>query len=447
MDVGDYLGTSFGASWRWSKELGEYMRARGLTETVITASNETLGYQLAGGELVPGGLTILALLEHEAVQRLAWVRILVPVWPHERAVSAHWHASGLADSWWNGALSGLRLSEGLSARLEREHPRCGAMARDCLEAAFLAPLPSFQRILLPHVAWLDASRSAGGAAIALHIRSGYADHASFDGPAEGAEATAPQPQPFAASQRRSVHAAQWARLNAAYAPCGPQLQPHGNVSCLTWTEGALRAMSTGGASCAAAASGVVLPLAFHTETGPGGDGALGSLLPCAAYAAASRAPGGADSAWRIFAAGDLPPFFLLANRSEALAGHVGTSEGMLGHVSFSRVCRVRPGAEGGQKDCHSVGADPGGAWSRAWVDWYVLGACDVLLRLGHSTFPDAAGSRRGGGHPLWPQAQLAWGYSVEPSSQERAFRWRLNVLVDEIVNQLEAEGPGARRLT
>lgn len=436
---GDYLGTSFHVSWRWSEDVAARLRARGLAETVVTASNSTLGYQLADGPLLAGGLTLLALLDHAELKPRAWLRIAVPIGAASAAANALWHASGLAGSWWDGALSGRRLNEELAQRLGRDYPSCAAgRPRECLDAAFLAPLPAFQRTLLPHLGRLDAARAGGGAAVALHVRSGYADHVSSGAPSAAAAASAPLPQPFGASQRRAVHAAQWARLNAAYTPCGAQAAPP-NATCLAWSEGALTAIATGGASCAAAASGVALHLSFHTETGESGDGALGSLLPCAAYAAASRAPGGAAAPWLLFAAGDLPPFFLLANRSEALAGHVATSEGLLGHVSFSRVCVVRPGAEAGQKACRATGVDPGGAWTRTMVDWFMLGACDVLLRLGGSSFPGAVGSRRGGGHPFWAQEGLSWAFEVVPKSESRAFNSLLHAIADEIGHQLEAE--------
>ena len=451
MHPGDYVGTQFGASagggahWRWDERLGARMRERGLAETVLELSGESLGFVLrgaggGGGAAVAGGLTVLQLLEDPAVRDQPWVRLVLPDSVTGSASNALWKASGLAGGWWDGLISGRRLSADVEARLENRFPDCPrGLPRACLEATFLAPVPAFQRTLLPYVSRADAARAGGGVVVGLHLRSGYADHA-----ASGPDTTGDPPAtaaPKAEEQLREAHAAHWLRLNAAYAQCGAAPPPPPNV-CLHWSEQALSAMRTGGASCARAGSGAVLAQSFVLETGASGDGALGSLLACAAHSAASRSVGGGAAPWLLFVAGDLPPFFLLANRSAALAGHVATAEGLLGHVSFNRVCSVRPGSPGGGKTCRATGADPGGAWTRTMVDWFVLGGAEALLRVGTSSFPGAVRMRGGGGGDasrLWPQDDAVWAYEVVPHTEGRAFAAGLHAIADEILHALEAE--------
>jgi hypothetical protein len=456
VDPGRYFGAARGAasgggvaSWRWNDTIGAELARRGVSETLLEVDDQALGFiHRASGLRVPGALNLLALLAHPDVAPLPWVRVQLPSGyanaTHMAAANALWAVGGPGiGGVWDGLMTS-RLSDALNTRFApSETPGCLTPARrKCGFAAFLFPLPSFQRELAPYIARLDAARAAGAAAVAVHVRSGYADHVAMPGGVSAAAVTLPAAPP--AGNATTLHAQLWARLNAAYTLCAPD-GGGGDAAapCVAWSAPAAAAIASGGASCGAADAGgaaATAPTAAHFTFGDelSAPGPLSSFLACAASRAlrdsanATTEVASTSPPWLLYVAGDLPPLFLLANASAALSGHVLTAEGELGHVSSSALCRVAPGTS--VRACAPAGEDPGGAWTRAMLDVYMLGACSSLLRLGGSSFPGAALMRV---FTAAPAAPPDWAFSAKPS--EFGFREALAVLADDVTRALEEE--------
>eukprot|EP00965_Chrysotila_dentata_P228410 6196584-Pleurochrysis_carterae.AAC.3 len=130
---------------------------------------------------------------------------------------------------------------------------------------------------------------------------------------------------------------------------------------------------------------------FELSAAEAPDGVLAALVSCAgrlgeALLAAQSPPSPAQSAgadtraWGLLVLSDSPAFPSLAAAHPSLAGRVVTSDGAggLGHSSFSKSCK--PGA-----GC-SFGADPGGAWTRSCVDFYLAGVADGFVRALFTSF-------------------------------------------------------------
>lgn len=131
----------------------------------------------------------------------------------------------------------------------------------------------------------------------------------------------------------------------------------------------------------------VCPAALSADFG---GGFLGAMLECAS--AMARAEGGDD--WLVYVAGDVPHFVALAGAT--LSSHADSAPGALGHVSSNTWC-----SDGA---CAFAPRNPGGAWTRTMIDWFMLGAYNVrMLRAGRSSFPTAINARR-----LWPAEVTEW---------------------------------------
>ena len=76
-----------------------------------------------------------------------------------------------------------------------------------------------------------------------------------------------------------------------------------------------------------------------------------------------------------------------------------SAEGALGHVSSGEVCS---GTANGShiKVCNEHSWNPGGAWTRAMVDAWMLGSVDLLLRFGGTSFVNVVHAR-----VSWPLPQ------------------------------------------
>ncbi|EOD05399.1 hypothetical protein EMIHUDRAFT_448641 [Emiliania huxleyi CCMP1516] len=85
-----------------------------------------------------------------------------------------------------------------------------------------------------------------------------------------------------------------------------------------------------------------------------------------------QGPGAAS--WGLLVLSDAPAVPALAARLPALAGRVvdTAGAGQLGHSSFGRSCSSDRGC--------SRGPDPGGAWTRSLVDFYLAGAADGFVK-------------------------------------------------------------------
>lgn len=437
IDVGEFTGAAFDGGgdvtdWRWSEALAEELRGRGVVETVLELDDAQAGFvETATGLRIPGALDMLALLSHPDVASKPWVRIDIGDSKRRGAADALWQAA-IHKPVWTGFVT-ERLNDAVNARLSNgTSAQCDAHTRRrCIGGTYLRPRPAFQAVLMPHVARLDAARAGGGIAIGVHVRTQYADHAA-DGATQPVRAVAAFSGTVA--ERR---AAQWTALDHLYPPqCrevanASTLDDAGVPMCATWLGPAPTALSSRGGSCVINATNTSKPaFAFGAAEVKPDTGFMTTLLSCAANWAASGGPPTAP--WLLYVAGDLPPLFLLANNSASLAGHVDTAEGKLGHVSFAQVCSVD--AVTGEHVCQEHGADPGGAWTRTMVDWYMLGACEGMMRLGTSSFPGAIFAR-----VFWPVKQEGFAYAIHPRAVEPDFRKGFNLGVDELTAELEAE--------
>ena len=106
-----------------------------------------------------------------------------------------------------------------------------------------------------------------------------------------------------------------------------------------------------------------------------GQGAARGLTRVGAGARRLAAAADASSpAWGLLVLSDSPALPSLASALPALRGLVVTSEGAgrIGHSAFTKSCSASAGCE--------YGADPGGAWTRSVVDFYLAGCVDGLVR-------------------------------------------------------------------
>ena len=120
-------------------------------------------------------------------------------------------------------------------------------------------------------------------------------------------------------------------------------------------------------------------------------GAFSTLVTCAiAMAKGASASSATPRPWAVYIAGDMPPLWLLLMRHPGLRHAVFTAgAGALGHVSSNSVCSS-------DRQCIIAADDPGGAWSRAMVDLWMLGAVDGNVRMGSTSFFGAVGLRTAG---------------------------------------------------
>ena len=365
---GDYLGTRSGAEWRWTAEREAALRSAGVTETVLTLRADFSAFDGPDGLVLPSS-NIATLLRHPRIINLPWLTV--------RAEPEGLRSGSALDT-----MSGWSLPEEIIRQLAALQPAaCDApLALRCLEAAFTEPLPKLQAALEPHLAALDASLAAGGASVGLHLRSGYSDYATRP---DDLFIDEPVPDGFWSSENDGGGGstaplddslpAQWERLERSFVGCKDS-QP--GRYCVVWDAAADAALESRGASCAPEeTSGGQSMLIGNLQAEVGG-GRLAAALSCAVAAAGS----GAARPF-VFVAGDLPPFSALANRTLSLRGAVHISAGELGHVAYHTVCRG--GSAARHADCAaSPEGDPGGAWLRALVDMYMLGAVETLLRVG-----------------------------------------------------------------
>jgi hypothetical protein len=210
---GAWGGTAAGvADWRWRDDAAELAR-RGVSETVLEVDVDPAGFFLVTGLLVPGALDLLALLSHEAVAPLPWSRVRLPPAEQSAAISSRGVGEALIAAPLQAALD-VRLATDAATR----GGACDADARrKCGMAAFLFPLLSFQSIMMPYVARLDAAGAAGATTVGVYVRSGFA--------ADVAPAAAQAP-PVRYTLRNATPAVAWAHLNAAFEPCADASGPH-----------------------------------------------------------------------------------------------------------------------------------------------------------------------------------------------------------------------------
>ena len=469
--------------WRWNSTVGRQLRARGGTPLVLRGiGGAARGYTDAATNVsLAPPQSFSSLLASPAVAAAPWVWIELP--PNE--VLQDWRASasatGNSEILWGAGNPGADGVAALARALAASNASCGsggaALCRDtsncpllrCLHATFLHPTPSLQRAALPALSVLEAARSRGGAMVALHLRTGFADREELwrVSPTPSPAATAAA-LPAAATARYAARRTAWDHLRERFRPCASP-GARGAAATVpppqaTWcfdtgrNPGLSAVIASGGACCgqpgARADWQSVQPLVFPPhEMAPSSPwGLADSLLACAANAAAAeglhgpqqsgselcrssgqRGGGGwtwrqqapatvpsaeaAAAAWLVYVAGDFPLVIAAAAASAAMEGHVLTAgaAGALGHVSSGHAARRE---EGGREEERR---DPDGAWTRAVVDLFMLSLADGWLLAGSSsTFPGAANLRTLGSWP--PERDLRFHFIPGPPPQHGNFR-------------------------
>jgi len=357
------------------------MGARGEKERLFAFTGPPHGapgfVEEATGLFVPAG-RILEFLQHPEVARAAWVTL---VW---RQAGSQAHP---AYELWNDA--GMNLMEhivGSGDGATRAWMTGQGHNLRCLYAAFLHPLPAFQATLLPYLAQMDGRRAAGGAIVGVQARTGYADYEHRSQPS------------LVPPTGLLTQADMWDTLDAFHGECPHQPgAPVANTSvggrqiersvCYQWADWGNHETAAGiasaGRSCST--SGILPPKLAALQLGQAArPGVFSSLLRCAVYEGAARSQS-PDAPFLLYVAGDLPSFYHLIARHPVIGAYATTARGAAGHGSSSGACTDEQLAAGAVS-CLSGVADPGGSWTRTMLDIYLLGAVDVLVHYGYTTF-------------------------------------------------------------
>ena len=381
-DPSRYLGGEGGFSWRWSsraqRAVGAAMTRLGASESHLYVDPKRAGYVFPDdGARVDGEVSFAALLASPHVATRPWVTLHFAHPPHSGPSATVWGSDQANEPW--------------QAVLGHEQPQ---NYTKCHAAAFSAPSRALQAKLLPFLRRADAARAAGGAMVGLHVRTLYADFAA-DMPwsREALDAAAAKPQPTP----RGVMG--WTQLDCMFPDCEPAMdaadvaaavdarppiwqRPPVEVAptcggvprtplCHYWDAESKVALDSGGRACGTPGRGAPL-------LGLGEDprGLMSATVSCALAEAESRSAEPAASL--LYVAGDLPALHALVAAHPQLRNRSVFAEGAVGHASSNALCSSA-------RACVR-GADPGGSWGRTMVDWYMLGACDALVRTGTSTF-------------------------------------------------------------
>ena len=244
--------------------------------------------------------------------------------------------------------------------------RIREVALKCETFAFMQPRPKLMAPLLPHLKALQPFQRVVG----VHLRTGYADWAyRNDDSYFATNATRPQSL-----------LSHWATLDTYFRDCkrgqsGP---------CFNWLEPrhGHRPRHSDAMRCGGTRVRRTPPFPLGAPRG-----FLNSLMLCGIRIAQSltsidnskrlAGKGGkreGTSSWGLLVLSDAPAIPSLAESLPSLAGRIVSTaaSGQLGHSSFDRSCSTRSGC--------SLGADPGGAWTRSLVDFYLAGAADGFVK-------------------------------------------------------------------
>lgn len=419
LDIGAYFRGRKGVDWHWSGKAEERVRAafaaRGETEHFLDYVCERDwpgGCQKARLEFANGTRIPLA----EPAGMLRWFRESAPGWVRLRLAQQ----------------TSLEFSYSKPESLRRVLPltkcpiehigdfRSREMALKCETFANMQPRRQLQAALLPVLRRLEPFDAVAG----VHLRTGYADWQYYNRDSDFAGSVpAADSEARAGSGTGGGWVAHWAKLDGYLHDCsaGEQSGPCFNWEVPHWhrppTTADARQCHILGTSPRFLLSGADAP-----------DGALSALLSCAARLAegaaslnarapsARAAPHGPASQpkWGLLVLSDSPAFPSLARALPALGGRVVITDGagQLGHSSYSRSCRAGAGC--------THGTDPGGAWTRSLVDFYLAGCVDAFARALFTSFLWAAMRRNllccgPGAYVQWN----AW-YNLSRSSRHRA---------------------------
>lgn len=255
--------------------------------------------------------------------------------------------------------------------------RSRELALKCETFAFMQPRPVMMAALLPMLRRLEPYQTI----IGVHLRTGYADWAfrnddsyfvSNRRAASAGELVASPPPPSSSPAPHWSVEEHWRQLDSYFRDCrrgqdGP---------CFNWHHPRFghAPRREDGLRCGGATAAHLPPLWTRNEAPRG---FLSALLLCASRLGQTfgeTAHAGSSPSWGLLVLSDSPAFPSLAAHLPALRGRVVSTAGagQLGHSSFSRSCSTRTGC--------SKGRDPGGAWTRSLVDFYLAGAADGFVK-------------------------------------------------------------------
>ena len=326
------------------------------------------------------------------------------------------------------------------------HGRCETFAQ-------LRPRPRLVSRLMPYVRSLERLDAFS----AVHLRSGYADWQTRSGDGVAAQrawraASLAPPMPYAVHWRTFEHA-----LISCDAPAeAPEASGLPPPPCFKWRTGKPPTPSDAKKECVVSDAP---PSGW--ELGAPANGSLASLVTCAgrmADALARRAcrerhgrpvplqsPHAAREScgsWGLLVIGDTPGFVSLVSALPQLRGRVvATSDaGASGHTSFSKTCTPGAAKAAQSSDSHRGAcarrtADPGGAWTRSMVDFYLAGLADGFATKLFSAFQVSIGSRS-----LRISKTHHFGAMY---SQQRSHRDRPMLAVPFLRAMMQSEEPGS----
>ena len=175
-----------GFSWDWNAATAGVVRAamasHGHVESVFVIANDTAAIVNNGtGQRLEGKFTLASFLAHPSVAHLPWVSLHLPPEPEIYTTNQVWQtadAERAPGDLWEFMVGGRPANEAWG----KTRASLGAGGDNfCLTSTFVAATPMLQRELLPHLRRLDAVRAAGGGAVGVHVRSGFADFAAGGG--------------------------------------------------------------------------------------------------------------------------------------------------------------------------------------------------------------------------------------------------------------------------
>ena len=404
LDLGEYFEGWGGVDWHWAAQkaaVRKTLAARGVRPVVLQ-------YSCAKHARGPGcAIVRLKFAKNGSIYRelsepaglLQWMRSSDSP-PYVKLVLAQ--QDSLEFSY--GKPEALRTTLPLTTCPVAGAPAFSSRERclKCETYAFMQPRPKLAAALVPLLRRLDPFDVVVG----VHLRTGYADWAFrnddtyFRAKGKGGGRMAASAGVAAAAAAKAAASAaarnwsldeHWRMLDDYFSDCkrgrpGP---------CFNWVSprngvppSRADAMRCGAgwpmkAAVAAAQRGggprrVVDESHLMARLDGVPEGFLSTMLLCGArlgqaMSAAAPAP---SKKWGLLILSDSPAFPSLATRVPALRGRAvntaGAGAGQLGHSSFARSCSTRKGC--------AKGKDPGGAWTRSLVDFYLAGLADGFVK-------------------------------------------------------------------
>eukprot|EP00854_Cymbomonas_tetramitiformis_P018606 gene18606-22217_t len=349
--------------WSWSKNragVEQRMAAKGVKEVIFLATGKHDFVSEDGSITVQGDL--LDFLDDPSVIVLPWVTV--------KAVSMSPLIGGF-----------VRAYKGVRDRfLQMETcQNMGSFTR-CVTYAGFQPKPLLRKKIAPILAQLENTEFGPQC---VHTRFGLSDFAASSNTFEQRERSAYFHNVESLSGRE-----RWQLFDALLSSCPKNGASQGEYGCIEWVSG-----DTDFTGCPGDGSNELdMAQASNFDAQTGSNGIASHVVKCLGREATRPFGGGGSSRnWTVFIAGDMAGFPALLDMAPGFTGHVVTSAGRVGHTTHASQCHLNKAT--GKKDC-ITGSDPGGAWSKSLVDYYVLGLCKHIFHLGTpSSYMTAAGMR------------------------------------------------------